>query len=170
MSKPKSVALVVGLSLAGCKTPAVEPARASPEPGCRVQLTVERESRGGQWFLHAIATNQTAEPLVLTLQDRCPGGAVDFSGLGDGFDYYGTCVMGACTPQPQLEIQLAPGVATRLATAVVDPRGNGCQAALAPGPYELSFALPLTDPVPGVCSNPLVIEREPTAPAPQDQN
>lgn len=158
MRRAQTLILGATILIAGCRTPGAESTSQPSEPACRVQLSVERESRGGQWFLHAIVTNQTAEPLVLTLHDRCPGGSVDFSGLGEGVDYYGTCTMGACGPRPDVELELAPGAPTRLATAVVNPRGGGCNAPLAPGRYSVSFGLPLVTPISGLCVTPLEVE------------
>jgi hypothetical protein len=156
---------VVAWALIACKTPGPSGSEASirgqeVDRGCKIQLSVEREQSGGFWFLHANALNQTGAPIHLELEARCPGGLADFQGLGDGYDYYGACAMGACADREAPVLELPPGVSLRVATAVVAPKGNGCQPALTEVSYSVRFALPLKAAVQGLCSEPLAMEHQ----------
>lgn len=159
MPNSRYLLLMLGLCLGACRTPAAPAVEENAPPACIVQLSIEREDKGGFWFLHATAVNQTKETMKLPLHDRCPGGAVDFQGLGEGYDYYGTCTMGACGPREDPIVELPPGVPVRLATAVVSPKGGACQAALTEASYSLSFTLPLKTPLEGICRTELSLPR-----------
>jgi hypothetical protein len=153
-------ASMLTLALCACKTSAPVEAETPTRVKCEIQLSVEREASGGSWFLHAVATNQTDRPLHLELKGQCPGGAVEFSGLGDGYDYYGTCVMGPCSALEDPVIELPPGASVRLATAVIAPKGNGCQPALSEAEYSVTFALPLKAPSAVLCEQALRIDHK----------
>lgn len=120
------------------------------DPGCDLALTltidggaVAEASPSDTVSLRAVATNVSGGTLDVAMIEQCPAGQALFSGLGDGFDYYGTCVMGACEDSGQTFVEtLVPGGALTVEVSV--PLGGGtCNAAVDPGAYSLTFALPL---------------------------
>jgi hypothetical protein len=142
--------------------PEQEPEHTSVTPpvedpaACQVMLVLE--ARGDKKLvkrmtLLARAKNLTSTPLELTLRDRCPGGDVEFSGLGHAYDYYRTCTMGACPGgRPPKVIALPPGATVDISSVDVEPDGHApCNEPLAARKYELTFALPLEG-----TSNPVV--------------
>jgi hypothetical protein len=142
-------------------TPESEPATSEPEPepatiapdvevsdACQVMLVLEADGDKKlvkPLTLLARAKNLTSTPLELTLKDRCPGGEVQFSGLGHGYDYYRTCAMGACPGgRPPKVFALPPGATVDISSPNIDPDGAGpCNEPIAAGKYELTFTLPL---------------------------
>ena len=63
----------------------------------------------------AVAENLTGKPLEITFGDNCPAGSVQFSGAGDGYDYYGTCAAGACSPErPKTHTITIPSIAVEV--------------------------------------------------------
>ena len=154
------ILFAIALSACGCKTPTAPAVLLEDGAPCEIQLSVVREIAGDSWFLHAEATNQTSHALRLELEGQCPGGAVHFSGLGAGYDYYGTCALGPCKLEADPVIELPPGATVRLATAVVAPRGKGCQPALGAASYALQFEVPLKMQGARTCIEPLRIDHQ----------
>jgi hypothetical protein len=115
-----------------------------------VLLVLESEDANGKLakvvMLQARAKNLTATPLQLTLEDRCPGGEAQFSGLEsvqEYYDYYHTCTMGACMPGPPRVIALPPGEVVDISSTQIDPDGEmPCGAPIPAATYQLSFTLP----------------------------
>jgi hypothetical protein len=130
--------------------PAQPPAPSEPETSdeCQIMLVLEADkgNLAGPVTLLARAKNLTANPLELTLADRCPGGEAHFSGLEsqDGsYDYYHTCAMGACAGgRPPIVIALPPGELVDISSAQIDPTGKKpCNRPIATGTYNLSFSV-----------------------------
>lgn len=144
-----------GPSVTG-RTPTVEPTpqtveatpQASPDEnatGCQVELrTRVRALDDGRFAVAAVARNRTNAPLVFHFRPRCPGGAVTFQGLRPGYDFYGTCTMGACMPQPLREVRVSAGASTTLAQATIDPRrASSCNGEpVPPGRYPIEPVVP----------------------------
>lgn len=157
--------IVISLVACGSGQPTVEPATtptAEAPDGCQVLLVIEAEGAKGQLdkpvTLLARAKNLTTTPLELTLEGRCPGGDARFSGLDPEYDWYHTCTMGMCMDgQPTKVIALPPGAVMDIASAQIDPDGQGCTRPLAAGTYELSFSLRF----PEGASNPTLCGPEP---------
>lgn len=159
-----------------------EPATEEPEPAeapaapvetsdeCQVMLVVEADKTklAGTVTLRARAKNLTDKPLELTLADHCPGGEAYFSGLEpkDGsYDYYHTCMMGACAPgRPAIGIALPPGEIVDIASTQIDADGElPCDGPIAAGTYKLSFSVlpPKGSSNPVLCGpDPLVLRRK----------
>jgi hypothetical protein len=115
---------------------------------CQVMLVLE--AHGDKKLVKPVtllarAKNLTTKPLELTLKDRCPGGEAQFSGLGDAYDYYATCAMGACAGgRPPRVIALPPGETVDISSTDIDPDGDApCNEPIAARKYELTFTLPL---------------------------
>ena len=133
---------------------------ALPECDIMLELTANGESDATAGFDAAIdlavnIENVSGIPQTFVVIDRCPDGLVVFDGLGEGFDYEGTCLAGDClTYGESVEHTLAPEASLLVETAVV-PWGDDCNAPIAPGVYTISGSLPLTDdPQPMVCGLP----------------
>ncbi len=111
-------------------------------PPCVLESTAKVTRRGALFHVSAMLRNLTNEQLELELPDRCPQGAAQFSGLPAGFDYYGSCVAGACAePRSNVHLSLAPGQALELAAIDIDPKQTSCNAPLPPGQYQLGFGI-----------------------------
>jgi hypothetical protein len=115
---------------------------------CQVMLVLE--ARGDKKLVKPVtllarAKNLTSTPLELRLKDRCPGGEAQFSGLGDAYDYYATCAMGACAGgRPPRVIALPPGETVDISSTDIAPDGDApCNEPIAARKYELTFTLPL---------------------------
>lgn len=107
----------------------------------------------------AVAENLTGKPLEITFGDNCPAGSVQFSGAGDGYDYYGTCAAGACSPErPKTHtITIAAGETKTLETVTIALDGDTCNQPIVKGTkLNLSFSLPLVAPQPVVCGPTIV--------------
>lgn len=78
--------------------------------------------------------------MEITLRHACPGGPLSFVGLGQGFDYYGTCNMGACIePDAQTRLLVPAGGQTITVASLSWPEaGDGCRAKLEPGRYDIN--------------------------------
>lgn len=91
----------------------------------------------------ALAKNKSSKEITLSLPSRCPQGPVVFQGLGDGYDYYGTCAKGACAgPRDPERFTLPSGRTVELAAIEVDPKGGACTPPLPPGRHRISFTVP----------------------------
>jgi hypothetical protein len=126
---------------------AIGPAPVRKKPDCDISLvTFQLQDAGGRLKIVAGAINNTASPILVTVQDRCPAGAIQFTGLPAGYDYYGTCNKGACPGnRPPITWSLPPDKQVDLATFVLDPAGGTCNAPLPGGTYDVSFKLAAGD-------------------------
>ncbi len=111
-------------------------------PACELELSTAAVRRANGYEVVARVHNPSARAVGFEAEDRCPSGPVVFRGLPDGYDYYGTCAMGACAgPRPRLKLVVAPGATLTLASINVDPEGSACNRELPLGRYPVSFAL-----------------------------
>jgi hypothetical protein len=111
-------------------------------PSCAVQLSTVAQQRGSDYDVVARARNLTSEAVTLELPDRCPQGPVVFQGLPGEYDYYVSCAKGACAgPREPLRFRLDPNQEVELTAVAISPGGGNCNQPLAPGRYELGFAL-----------------------------
>lgn len=98
----------------------------------------------------AVATNNSDKPQTLSVPTECPGGSIKFLGLPGNYDFYGTCLAGACMPvpggRPPTTWTIAPHAKAKLTTVLLEPKGNACNAPLAPGSYDVFFAAPTSNP------------------------
>lgn len=158
---PEPVASAPASDTSVIAPPEVEPAapQVEPEPeaapeeppaGCQVQLLLETNSVSGKLgnptTLRAVAKNLTPAPLELMLPDQCPDGEARFSGLeaaSGGYDYYGTCAMGECSPgRPARVIALPPGEVVEISSIEIHPKTKTtCNGPLAAGTYTLTFTI-----------------------------
>ena len=115
------------------------------DPGCAVVFHANWTSTDdGRRALSVVDENVSPHGVEFVLPDRCPTGAVDFEGLPAGFDYYGTCNMGACPgPRSPQHVSLDPGGRRQIAQALVDVAASACNRALAPGYYQVRPVLPV---------------------------
>jgi hypothetical protein len=123
----------------------VEPSDEPLPAGCHVELRAQvRPLDDGRFAVRAVARNRTDRTLVFHFRPRCPGGDITFQGLRPGYDFYGTCAMGACMPQAPREVRLSPGASTGLAMATIDPRRSSpCNGErIAPGRYPIEPVVP----------------------------
>jgi hypothetical protein len=152
-----------------------EPATPEPEPepepetsdSCQVLLIVEAVGAKGRLTgpvtLRASAKNLTDAPLELALTDACPDGEARFFGLeptkDERYDYYNSCAAGMCAGgRPSKVIALPPGETVEISSAQIQPAGDQpCNEPIAPGKYELSFAVVLAK----GSSNPVLCGPEP---------
>jgi hypothetical protein len=119
-----------------------------PEPpgNCEIELiTATEQHPDGHWEIIARAKSWAPAPIEVSVPVACPGGPAWFEGLPGSYDYYGACVMGACLPgQPERRtLRIVPRNVVELARARVDPRGDSCNKALAPGQYPVRFTIDL---------------------------
>lgn len=125
----------------------VDPSPSIPNTTASCPLTVRLEIRAtsdGQHELTVFAESATTSPQEIVLPDRCPGGPIDFEGLGPGYDYYGTCNAGACIGQRSPEhVRMGPGERVPLASTKISTRGGEpCTKPLPPGRYVVRPLLP----------------------------
>lgn len=114
----------------------------SPPP-CELQTSTVLVKRGAAFEITARLKNLSKSPLEVEAPDRCPEGPAYFHGLGENYDYYGACAQGACASAPAtLRLLVPAGQTVDVATILVDPAGNGCNAPLEPGAYTISFRIP----------------------------
>lgn len=112
-------------------------------PPCELETSTTLVKRGAAFEVSARLRNLSKKVLEIEAPDRCPGGPAVFHGLGQGYDYYATCTAGACAgPRDPVRLTLAPGQSIVVATLVIEPAGQTCNAPLAPGKYTLSFGIP----------------------------
>ena len=92
---------------------------------------------------------------TFTIENPCPDGLVVFEGLGDGVDYYVSCLADECPEAGEpVSYTLAPGE-TLPVDATINTDGDDCSTPLDSGTYTVSGSLPLTtDPQPMVCALP----------------
>ena len=101
---------------------------------------------GDAVVLTGMVENLTDQPLELAVTDLCPAGVVQFDGLGDDMDVYGTCLAGACTEYGEtVTITLMPGEPL-FDEVLIDVEGDDCSAPLSDGDYVISGALALVEP------------------------
>jgi hypothetical protein len=87
--------------------------------------------------------NVSGRELTLTVANPCPDGLVTFDGLGDGYDYYGSCQAGDCLDSGEpVAYTLVPGE-TLVETVTIATGGDSCNAALSPQDYVIGGDLPL---------------------------
>ena len=111
--------------------------------------------------LTARAKNLTDVPLLLQLTSSCPGGAAAFSGLPEGYDYHGTCLMGACMEsQTTVQYLILPYSDTfadyPIDTSDLSVGGDECNDALPSNAgqnseYNITFTVELVGDNPNVC-------------------
>ncbi|MFW6051146.1 MAG: hypothetical protein ACODAU_08225 [Myxococcota bacterium] len=122
------------------------PATAQASVECRLVVRAHARPDGGPLShrLWVTAENVGDAPVELTLPDRCPDGPVDFRGLAEGYDYYGTCSAGACPgPREPKRMSLPPGASEELASTTVHLRGAPpCTEGLAEGRHRIVPVVP----------------------------
>jgi hypothetical protein len=134
-------------------------------PACEVEVSTRAVRRGRAYIVTALAKNKSNEPVTLNLPSRCPQGPVVFHGLGEGYDYYGSCAMGACAgPREPERFRLAPGQTVELAAVQIDPGGAGCTVALPEGKHAVTFTVPRAG---QVCVGTFASVEGPPAPKPK---
>ena len=73
-----------------------------PANACALRIDTRAEPDGDDGFvLIATATNTTSANVATVVEAPCPGSAVTFSGLPEGYDVGGRCVQGACASGPR---------------------------------------------------------------------
>ena len=86
------------LALAG--TPPALPDTTLDECDVMIEVLVNGETEwelsDGSVVVDAIVSNVSGELLELALEEPCPDDIVSFTGLGEGYDYYGSCAAGDC--------------------------------------------------------------------------
>jgi hypothetical protein len=152
------------LALVGCEPAGSPPAAAPPRapaapvepapPGpaaapvavaidCPIAVSIEVSGSGPQRTLVVTAENRTSSPQEVVLPDRCPAGPIELAGLPAGYDYYGTCAMGACAgPRPDARIGLGTGERRELGRTTINVEASSCNAALPAGEYGITAAVP----------------------------
>ena len=144
-----------------------EQAQAALPDGCVVALRLSVTERAPlERRVEVVAENRRKEPITFELPERCPNGLVDFTGLGEGYDYYGTCTAGACfRPNSAVTITLAPGERRPLVETTLFLGGQEpCRKALPSGRFALA-AVPPRGSV-EICSETVIIDVPSSAPAP----
>lgn len=125
------------------RVPSTPPPRG---PVRTVELVIDaaRAPGSSDVAISARARNRSRSPVTLELADDCGDGAsVIFSGLPVGYDYDDACRRGACAARgAPRRVTIAPGATFRVATITVRPKGGACNAALPPGRFAVTFALP----------------------------
>lgn len=112
-------------------------------PPCEIEASTVLVTRGAVYEITARLRNRSTKPIEVVAPDRCPQGPAYFHGLGENYDYYGTCAAGACAaPRPSVRLRIPAGKSLDVATIRVDPAGNGCNPPLEPGAYAVSFGIP----------------------------
>jgi hypothetical protein len=146
--------------------PASPAARAVDAGSCPVVVTVTIAASGTKRELIASAENRQDTPQEVVLPDRCPGGAVSFTGLPGGYDFYGTCNMGKCPGnRPAARFGLGIGERRELGRTTIDLGGSTCNTAVAPGKYVVSASIPGVAPA-CVTGAPLIVAAPTTRPPP----
>ncbi len=137
-------------------------------PGCALMVEVSVDgassasaSADAEVALAASVTNVVGRDVTFTVFEPCPDGLVTFGGLGDGYDYYGSCLAGACQGSGEpVSHTLAPGEAMDVSATLLTA-GDACNAPVDAGDYEIFGSLPLTDgPQPTVCERPATLTVE----------
>ncbi|MDG1482289.1 MAG: hypothetical protein P8R54_22050 [Myxococcota bacterium] len=103
--------------------------------------------------------NVSGAPQTVTVTEACPDGLVAFEGLGDGVDYYGSCLAGDCADYGEsVAYTLAPGEVLE-EEVIIRPDGDDCNAPMDAGTYIITGALSLTeDDQPIVCATSATLE------------
>ena len=97
--------------------------------------------RGKVYEVTARLRNLTKEALVVEMPDRCPQGPAIFHGLRDGYDYYVSCMKGACMGgRPPIRHSIPAGQTIDVESIEINPVDGNCNTPLEPGSYRLSFA------------------------------
>jgi hypothetical protein len=110
-----------------------------PSDACPVAITVAISGTGLVRELVVHADNRDTGVQELVLPDRCPNGPVELSGLPAGYDYYGTCAMGACLgDRPPLHIGLGVGERRELSRTSLELGASTCNAPVPAGEYLVS--------------------------------
>ncbi len=126
---------------------------------CAVDLRVQMDpGPSPDRRVRVIAENKQNTAITLTLPERCPNGLIDFHGLDDGYDYYGTCNTGPCIkPNGTTTLKLKPHERRTLAETTLHLSGRApCTKPLTPGKHML-LAEPPQNELP-ICSQPLFFE------------
>ena len=113
---------------------------------CNARLVTRTSEAPEAHRAEAIVQNITNTPLRFVVPSRCPFGVAAFEGLGDDYDYYGACAMGACRqPQSPRSFTVPPGGEVVVASATIHHAGTSCQPPLSAGTYTLRFTIPGAD-------------------------
>ena len=151
-------------ALTGTPAPA---ATVATDP-CPVAITVTVIGTGLRREVIVSAENRHTGPQELVLPDRCPSGAVELIGLPAGYDYYGTCAMGACPgDRPAAHIGLGIGEGRELGRTTLDLGTSTCNAQVPAGEYRLSATVPGIEPTCVTSAALVVATPTPTPPAPK---
>lgn len=145
------------LSFAACETagpiapispvPESPGAVTAPAESCPVALTLTISGTGLRRELVVSAENRGTGVEELVLPDRCPNGPVEFSGLVAGYDYYGTCAMGACPGErAPTRLGLGRGERRELVRTTLELGDSSCNAPVPAGEYRLSASVPGVEP------------------------
>lgn len=104
----------------------------------RLELAARREN--GRIHLEARMTSNGEEPVKIALRHRCPNGPISFVGLGEDFDYYGTCNMGACAEPESVTHLTVPAGGERVTVVALSwpEGGDGCRRPLPFGRHDLN--------------------------------
>jgi hypothetical protein len=170
-------------SLAACETAGstsrvgpVAPAPGSPASAtppaasCPVAITLTITGAGLRRQVIVSAENRDTGVQELVVPDRCPSGPIDFSGLPAGYDYYGTCAMGACPGErAATRLGLGLGESRELARTTLDLGDATCNEPVPAGEYRLSASVPGVEPA---CVGSVVLvvgtpDTNPTRPTPK---
>lgn len=106
---------------------------------CVAQLELTAELVGDEVKLRATLASNSDSSVNVTLHSPCPGGPVAFTGLGEGFDYYGTCNAGACqeTDEPLTVFLPAGRGKVEIASTFFPISGDACRPPLEGGSHHL---------------------------------
>jgi hypothetical protein len=114
--------------------------------GCEVAVRTRASALDdGRFELVAIAVNETERAITALLVYDCPGSAARFDGLPQRYDLGDRCRAGGCIggARAQQHLSLAPGAASPVARATLDPRAGACNGPLPSGRYSLGATIAL---------------------------
>jgi hypothetical protein len=145
------IAIAIACTACASPPPPVDPPSPAPATlasGCDVVFHgIWTSSEGDVRSLGVTAENVSPAAVEFDLPDRCPAGALDFEGLTPGFDYYGTCAMGACPgPRAATHVRLQPGERRALASIALHVAGSSCTGPIARGYYSVRPVVPAMGP------------------------
>ena len=103
----------------------------------------EWELSDGSVVVDAIVSNVSGELLELALEEPCPDDIVSFTGLGEGYDYYGSCAAGDCATSGERVLWTLEAEESLSLYTTVTVGGDSCNEALPSGDYVISADLPL---------------------------
>ncbi len=107
---------------------------------CVAQLELVAEVRGNDITLRGFLASNSDDAVKVTLRSTCPGGPIAFTGLGEGFDYYGACSAGACrrSSEPRAIVLPAGRGKVEIASTTFSLSGDACRPKLPPGTYAIN--------------------------------